>query len=252
LESPATGDVRPVAFDGEMSRSNSPPAVGGSGGRGQGPSLGPPPGRHDRGPHGGPDGDLRGNVAFERSLVYGVAGNRTLTLDLVRPREPSAATLPLIIRLDNGPPSCESPRLMRLAASGDYICASVGYVPPIDPAHPTRMPECAEAIEWLRANAALYKIEPRRIGLWFSTPDGEAVCTLERGTLNVLAESTVGSGPRMGPGPGGSGEVAAFFDKHLRGRSDEQVARGPGGRPGGGGRGMGRSGGFGSRALGGM
>lgn len=141
----------------------------------------------------------------------GSLGGRPLSFDIIQPERPNRPPVPVIIRLDFAWNNSATPTqvLTRLVERGDYVCLRVPCWNLPDPANPANTPEVANVLGWIVANAESCEMTPDRIGVWMSTHDGEAVCTLQRGTMAVLSEEN------FEPGDGGVSQVAGFFDKHL-------------------------------------
>jgi len=183
------------------------------------------------------------NVWVDYGLQYGLLDGRPLTLDVIQPKTPNQPPLPAIVYVVAGTDRPTGPprKLVRLAASGNYVCARVKCHNFVDISHPTGNPECADAVRWLAAKTSEYNINPGRTGVWIEFPDGDFVCTLERGSTDVLASSMLErpqGGIPAGP-PLMTSDVQAFFDKNLRGEKSKPApmarrGRGRGGHGGGG------------------
>jgi len=181
------------------------------------------------------------NVWIDRGLQYGSLGDRPLTMDVIQPRMPNKPPLPAIVYLNptTGHPTGSARQLVRFATSGNYVCAKVKCHSFVDVSHPTDNPECAQAVQWLAAKATEFDINPGRMGVWVAFPEADFVCTLERGSTNVLASSILERRERDMPAgpPMMTNEVLAFFEKNLRGEDPKPppvAPRGRGGRTGGG------------------
>jgi len=119
-------------------------------------------------------------VNIERDIEYGRAGDRALLLDMVRPKQPSAERLPVIVFIHgggwrNGDKAGGVARVGEFAASGNYVGVSVGYRLSGEAIWPAQINDCKAAIRFLRANAAKYGIDPDRIGVWGSSAGGHLV-----------------------------------------------------------------------------
>jgi acetyl esterase/lipase len=120
------------------------------------------------------------NVVIQRDIQYGRAGDRALKLDVVRPRKPRDGPLPVVVFVHGGAwrggnKSGGVGRLVPLAASGDYFCASVEYRLSGEATWPAQIHDCKAAIRWLKANAGKYNVDPRKIGVWGSSAGGHLV-----------------------------------------------------------------------------
>jgi acetyl esterase/lipase len=127
--------------------------------------------------------DLLEKVVVERDVVYGRAGERELKLDLVKPRNPGAAKLPVAVFIHGGgwragDKAAGLPRVAPLAATGDYVGVSVGYRLSGEAVWPAQIHDCKAAIRWVRANADKLGIDPEKIGVWGTSAGGHLVSLL--------------------------------------------------------------------------
>lgn len=127
-----------------------------------------------------PGRPVPGNVVIERDVEYGRAGDRPLKLDMIRPKESAAESLPVIVFIHGGAwrggnKSGGVGRLIPFAASGEYFCVSVGYRLSGEAIWPAQIHDCKAAIRWLKANAAKYHIQPDKIGVLGSSAGGHLV-----------------------------------------------------------------------------
>lgn len=123
------------------------------------------------------------NVVIERDVEYGKAGERSLKLDLVLPEQPSEKPRPAIVWIHGGgwaggDKSSGLGRLASFAASGKYVCASVGYRLSGEAKWPAQIHDCKAAIRWLKTNAKKYNLDPEKIGVWGSSAGGHLVSLL--------------------------------------------------------------------------
>jgi acetyl esterase/lipase len=121
-----------------------------------------------------PDG-----VKVERDVEYARAGDTALLLDLYRP-ESAAEALPLVVWVHGGGwragDKANNPALP-LSGRG-YVVASINYRL-TDVAHfPAQIEDCRAALRFLRANAAKYNIDPKRVGVWGGSAGGHLVALL--------------------------------------------------------------------------
>jgi acetyl esterase/lipase len=150
------------------------------------------------------------NVVFQRNVPYGEAGAHPLLLDILRPKQPAAKSLPAIVFIHGGGWSGGNKesalgRILPFAASGEYFCASVEYRLSGEAAWPAQIHDCKAAIRWLKANAAKYNVDPEKIGVWGGSAGGHLVCMLGlTGNIQEL-EGTSGT-------PGPSSRVACVVD----------------------------------------
>ena len=123
------------------------------------------------------------NVTVQRDVEYGKAGDRALKLDIIRPKQPGDAPLPVIVFIHGGAwregnKSGGVGQLVPFAASGNYFCASVGYRLSREATWPAQIHDCKAAIRWLRANAKRLNIDPEKIGVWGPSAGGHLVSML--------------------------------------------------------------------------
>jgi acetyl esterase/lipase len=130
-----------------------------------------------------PEVRIPDNVVLEADLEYGRAGDRSLRLDLLRPKDQGDRLLPVVVAIhgggwENG--SKESFRwpALSVAATGNYIGVSVGYRLTGEAIWPAQIHDCKAAIRWIRANALKYKIDERRIGVTGHSAGGHLVALL--------------------------------------------------------------------------
>ena len=125
----------------------------------------------------------RDGVVVERDVQYGTAGDRALKLDVIRPKEASAAPRPAIVWIHGGgwrggDKSSGARRLAAFAASGNYVCFSVGYRLSGEATWPAQIHDCKAAIRWIKANASKHGVDPKRVGVWGSSAGGHLVSLL--------------------------------------------------------------------------
>ena len=123
------------------------------------------------------------NVVVERDIEYGRAGERSLKLDLVRPKDAGDKPLPVVAYVHGGAWRMGSKEaglnpLANLVTTGNYIGVSIGYRLSEEAAWPAQIHDCKAAIRWLRANAAKYHFDPERIGAWGGSAGGHLVSLL--------------------------------------------------------------------------
>ena len=123
------------------------------------------------------------SVVIERDVEYGRAGQTPLLLDMVRPKKPAADKLPLVVFIHGGGwrggnKAGGVGRVVPLVATGHYVGASVEYRLSGVARWPAQIHDCKAAIRWLRANAAKYHIDPKRIAVWGGSAGGHLVSML--------------------------------------------------------------------------
>ena len=131
----------------------------------------------------GQQGRVPESVVVPRDVEYGRAGERPLLLDMVRPKQPAAGPLPLVVFIHGGGwrggnKSGGVRQVARLVASGNYVGASVEYRLTGEASWPAQIHDCKAAIRWLRANAEKYNIDPGKIAVWGGSAGGHLVSML--------------------------------------------------------------------------
>jgi acetyl esterase/lipase len=125
-----------------------------------------------------PDG-----VAFEADVEYGRAGQRSLTLDLFRPKDQGAKMLPVVVYIHGGGwqqgDKNEGHRVLsELVLSGNYAAVTVGYRLSGEAIWPAQIHDCKAAVRWVRARAMTYGFDPDRIGACGGSAGGHLAAML--------------------------------------------------------------------------
>lgn len=136
-------------------------------------------------------GRLAERVIVERDVEYGKAGERSLKLDVLRPKEPAAPKLPILVFVhgggwQGGNKSAGINALAPAVATGKYVGVTVGYRLTGEAPWPAQIHDCKAAIRWVKANADMLKIDPEKIGVWGQSAGGHLVSML--GTTGDTAE----------------------------------------------------------------
>ncbi len=103
----------------------------------------------------------------QRDLVYKHLNGQDLRLDLYSPPN-AAGPLPVIVWIHGGGWSHgrkEDCPAVRIVDEG-YVVASINHRPATVAPFPAQIEDCKAAVRWLRANAAKYRLDPARIGVW--------------------------------------------------------------------------------------
>ncbi|MBK6751705.1 MAG: alpha/beta hydrolase [Acidobacteria bacterium] len=130
-------------------------------------------------------------------IQYVPNGSTTQRLDLYVPDGANSPT-PLIVWIHGGGWTSGDKSLgqsafqLRYAQNG-YAMASLNYRLSGEATFPAQIHDCKTAIRWLRANAALYNIDPTRIGVWGSSAGGHLASLLGTSNDVVDLEGTLGS-----------------------------------------------------------
>jgi acetyl esterase/lipase len=125
-----------------------------------------------------------------RDVEFGKGGERTLKLDILRPKKAPAEPMPVIVYIHGGAWRAGSkndmPGLCFPLAREGYLCASVEYRLSQEAIFPAQIEDCKCAIRFLRANAKQYGVNPDRIGVWGHSAGGHLVALL--GTAGDVKE----------------------------------------------------------------
>jgi acetyl esterase/lipase len=157
-----------------------------------------------------PKPNLREKTIIERDVEYGKVGDRTLLLDIVRPKEPAEGRLPAVVFFHGGgwnkyDKSQGIGSLVPIVATGKYFGATVGYRFTREALWPAQINDAKAAIRWLKANAEKLNIDPDKIAVWGISSGGQlAIVLATTGDMKEL-EGEGGS-------PGFSTRVAACVD----------------------------------------
>jgi pectinesterase len=121
-------------------------------------------------------------VAALENVIYAKDGVRELHLDLFAPVKKSTKGYPGVILIHGGGwrsgyRQMEWPMAQRLAAKG-YVTATVEYRLSTEALYPAGIHDLKAAIRWMRANAAKYNINPRRIAVYGGSAGGELAAFL--------------------------------------------------------------------------
>ncbi len=110
-----------------------------------------------------PDG-----VSFDRGIEYSNADDQHLQVDLAMPKNASG-NLPAIVCIHGGgfrAGTRESyDKLCLTLAQQGYVAITVTYRLAPKYQFPAAVQDCKAAVRWLRANAAKYHVDPKRIGV---------------------------------------------------------------------------------------
>lgn len=101
-----------------------------------------------------------------RNLTFAVPDGRALKLDLYVPR--SAQPAPLVLWIHGGSWKYGGKRLsqkLRALPQAGLAVASIEYRKSGVATYPAQLEDCQAAVRWLRANAARYGVDARRLGL---------------------------------------------------------------------------------------
>ena len=107
-------------------------------------------------------------ITAERDVVYGTAQGTPLLLDLAMPGTGNGP-FPVVVFLHGGGWSEGNRQEMNHFIEGvaglGYVGVTVAYRLVPAARFPAQLEDCKAAVRWLRANAAKYRINPKRIGV---------------------------------------------------------------------------------------
>lgn len=150
-----------------------------------------------------------GGIAAHPDVTFATPiGYRPLTLDIYASSAVAGPRRPLLIYVHGGAWLAGYPReaaayqdwpslLAKMAVRG-YVVASVSYRLSREAPFPAQIQDVKAAIQFLRANADTYGIDPKRIGLWGDSAGGHLV-GLAGVTCGVAEFEPVIQAPRKGP-----------------------------------------------------
>jgi acetyl esterase/lipase len=111
-----------------------------------------------------------------RTLTYASRGGADLLLDLYLPAKPIRRPAPVIVFLHGGGWSggtrTTGPDFTRYFAQDGFAMASIEYRLTPSITFPANVEDVRTAVRWLKANAAVYALDPDRICLWGTSAGG--------------------------------------------------------------------------------
>lgn len=126
------------------------------------------------------------NVVIKRDLSYVEGGHERHKLDLYLPKPAAGQSVvlnskrPLVVWIHGGGWRAGSKNgcpAVPLVGRG-FVVASINYRLSSHAVFPAQIHDCKAAIRWLRANAAEYQIDAKKIGVWGSSAGGHLVALL--------------------------------------------------------------------------
>ncbi len=123
-------------------------------------------------------------IRVEADIPYAGTDNPRQRLDLFLPKSPEGeGPLPVVVFIHGGAWRAGDRRggwgrVAPYVESGHYAGVSVGYRLTDEAIWPAQIHDCKAAIRWIRANAAKYRIDPERIGVFGSSAGGHLVAML--------------------------------------------------------------------------
>jgi hypothetical protein len=123
------------------------------------------------------------DVIVERDVEYGRAGDRVLRLDVARPKKDSQAARPVLAYIHGGGwrggnKSMALQNMVNMAHNADYVCFTIGYRLTGEAIWPAQIYDCKAAIRWIKAQAAKYHLDPKKIAVMGHSAGGHLVAFL--------------------------------------------------------------------------
>jgi RNA polymerase sigma-70 factor (subfamily 1) len=120
-------------------------------------------------------------VRYLPDLTYRTAGKTVLKLDLARPKK-GAGPFPAVVCIHGGgwlrsSRKAHVPLILKLARDG-YVAVTVSYRYATTKKFPAPVHDVKAAVRWLRANAARYRVDQRRIAALGYSSGGTLACLL--------------------------------------------------------------------------
>lgn len=145
------------------------------------------------------DVPLPENVVLTADLPYAGTDHHRQRLDVLLPKEPAGeGPLPVIAYVHGGGWSLGSrlmarPQVAPHVASGHYAAVAIGYRLSGEVTYPAPLHDLKAGIRWIRANAATYGFDPKRICVMGASAGGHLTSLI--GTTNGSAEHAGALGP---------------------------------------------------------
>jgi len=145
---------------------------------------------------------LNEHFDIERDISYAQNDNPRQRLDVYRPKQRSAAPLPVIVFFHGGGwlqgDKADCARMIsQVLRSGHFAAVAVGYRLTNEATWPAQIHDSKAGVRWVRANAAKYGFDANRIGVWGASAGGHLALMLGvTGDVTTL-EGSVGSYPKV-------------------------------------------------------
>jgi acetyl esterase/lipase len=134
-------------------------------------------------------------ISVTRDVEYGKGGGHALLLDLYTPSERKPGTAPAVIWIHGGGwrtgEKAPAALAVRLAEKG-FVAASINYRLSDEAAFPAQIEDAKCAVRFLRANAAHYGIDSRRIGVAGGSAGGHLALLIGTSDASAGLEGTGG------------------------------------------------------------
>lgn len=128
------------------------------------------------------------DVEAQRGLVYEKYGTREMHVDLFKPKRKGRFPAVIIVHGGawiSGHHTMENPLAIALARRG-YVAVTVEHRLVREKLYPAQIHDLKSSVRWLRANAARFGIDPKRIGAIGGSSGGHLVALL--GSTNGIAK----------------------------------------------------------------
>lgn len=137
-------------------------------------------------------------LRLQADIAYADTDNPRQTLDLLLPKNPKQAKLPIIVFIHGGAWRAGDKRsgrrqLERFVASGDYAGVTVGYRLSQEAHWPAQIHDCKAAIRWIRGNADSHGLDASKIAVWGTSAGGHLVSMLGTSAEVQGLEGTLGN-----------------------------------------------------------
>ena len=108
-------------------------------------------------------------IRLVEAITYGTGGGRPLLLDLASPAVPSAKPRPAVVFIHGGAWANSDRKnghpLIKLLAKNGFVAVSIDYRLSGEAGFPAQLEDSKCAVRFIRAHAADYGIDPKRIGV---------------------------------------------------------------------------------------
>ena len=119
-------------------------------------------------------------VDVHEKIVYSTVADRELLLDAFVPKDDGVH--PAVLVVHGGAWRSGDRKQLRGYASAlakrGFVCFAIDYRLAPKDKFPAQIEDCREAIKWIRANSATYKVDPTKLGAIGYSAGGHLVCLL--------------------------------------------------------------------------
>ncbi len=127
-------------------------------------------------------------IKIIRDVPYSQSDGQTLLLDLAFPDPLPPHPMPVVLNFPGGAwMECQKGvEYASILPQHGFFYASINYRVSSQAIFPAQIHDCKAAVRWLRSNAATYRVDPDRIGVWGGSAGGHLAALL--GTSAEIAE----------------------------------------------------------------